>query len=235
MNSTEIAYIYGLVDPRNNKIRYIGKTINPKSRMYSHFNEIKYYNTYKSRWIKKILSLKLKPIMKILKICPLEDFEKYEAEYIKIYKLNNLVNSDEAGQGNIGRRKEIIEKSIEKISKIVYQYDINGNYIKKYKSVREASRNLNIDHSHIVRCCNGTNKHTKGFIFKYEYNKNVKPVENPNALKKKVAELDAYGNIIKTWNSLMDCCRDTGIDNGNLSRVCSNKQKSIKKRHFTYI
>ena len=29
--SCEISYIYGLVDPRNNEIRYIGKTKNPKS------------------------------------------------------------------------------------------------------------------------------------------------------------------------------------------------------------
>ena len=161
MESTEIAYIYALLEPTTLEVRYIGKTINPKNRLVGHINESKYFDHYRARWIKSLTSKGLKPLFKILKICPLIEFVKYETEFIKLYSSGRLVNSDETGQGNVGRRQEIVDKASEKISKIVYQYDLDGIYIREYKSVREAGRVLNIYHSHILRCCNGLYKHTK--------------------------------------------------------------------------
>lgn len=234
MESTEIAYIYALLDPITLDVRYIGKTINPKGRLKGHINETKYYDHYRSRWIRSLLKDNLEPIIKILKICPLSDFVKYESEFIKKYKSDKLTNSDETGQGNVGRRKDIIDNASKKISKIVYQYDLDGNYINEYKSVREAGRVLNIYHSYISRCCNGEYKHTNEFIFSYIKLDKVNKILNPNAVKKSIIEVDLNDLIIGTWNSLMECCRDTGIDNGNLSRVCNGKLPHIKGRYFKF-
>ena len=68
MESTEIAYIYALLEPITLEVRYIGKTINPNNRLRGHINETKYYDHYRSRWIKKLLSENKEPIFKILKI-----------------------------------------------------------------------------------------------------------------------------------------------------------------------
>lgn len=231
---TEIAYIYALLDPITDEVRYIGKTVNPKYRLQQHIHESKTINNHRGNWIKSLLREDKKPILKILKICPLSDFEKYETEYIKFYKSNNLTNSDESGQGNTGRKREIIEGAMEKISKKVYQYDIDGNFIKEYKSSREAGRSLSIDHSHIVRCCNGVNKHTNCFIFRYVL-ENVEPVKIPNAVKKVVIEIDKFGNEINRWKSLMDCSRSTKINNGNLSRVCNGKCGHVNGRFFKFL
>jgi hypothetical protein len=54
-------------------------------------------------------------------------------------------------------------------SKVVYQYDLNNNYIAEYPSVRAAGRALNIDYTSIVRCCNG--EHTSSYGFKWSYEK----------------------------------------------------------------
>lgn len=231
---TDIAYIYGLVDPRDNRIRYIGKTISPKKRLYSHIYETKIFSHRKSNWVKSLLNMGLKPTMVILKVCPLSEFEKYETEYIKLYKDNDLTNSDESGQGNKGRKRDIIEGAAKKMSKTVYQFDLSGNFIGEFKSVREASRVLKLNHAYIVRCCNGEFKHTNQFIFRYDRNSEIEKIEIPNAVKKSVVELDSDGIVIAEWKSIMDCSRETGIDNGNLSRVCNNILRKVSGRIFKF-
>ena len=231
----EIAYIYGLVDPRNNKIRYVGKTINPKNRLIEHISESKKLNlvNYRLKWIRKLTSLGLEPNMIILRSCSIEDYEKYETEYIKIYSENILTNSDETGQGNKKRKRDVLDRQSENSGKKVYQYDLSGNFIKEYRSVRLAAKELSLSHGNIARCCNGIFKHTGSYIFKYEMS-NIIKLENPNAAKKIVIELDLNNNIINEWKSIMDCSRDTGIDNGNLSRVCNYKIPKIKGRVFRF-
>ena len=210
------------------------RSVLPRFRLSGHISESKISNTYKSKWIRSLSKKGLKPTFKILKICDLSTFVKYETEYINIYKSKYLTNSDDTGQGNINRRKEIIHRAAKKASKIVYQYNLDGMLIGKFKSVREASRKLSISHANISRCCNGIFNHTKGFIFRYR-NECVNTLENPNALKKRVMEVDNNGNGIRCWYSIMECSRDTQIDNGNISRVCNKIRDSIKGRVFQFI
>lgn len=233
MNQTPIAYIYTLIDPRNSRIKYVGKTINPNARKSSHITESKIFNHHRAKWIRQLTNLNLKPIFEIVKVCPLSDFEKYETEYISLYQSKYLTNSDESGQGNKNRKRDIIENANYRRRK-VYQYDINGNFLDEFKSTREAGRKLDIYHSHIVRCCNCVIKHTHGFIFTYDKNKKIDILENPNSVKKSVIEIDIDGKEINRWNSVMNCSRDAKIDNGNISRVCNGKRKSIKGRFFKF-
>jgi hypothetical protein len=232
---TEIAYIYALLDPLTEEVRYIGKTVKPKTRLYSHLIESKNLklSNHRLNWIRKLTSNNYKPIFKILKICKLSEFEFYEESFIKKYDFNILTNSDRTGQGNKGRKRSIIDKQSVKLSKIVFMYNINGELIKKFKSVRDAARSLNISHSNISKCCNGKFKHTSGFIFRYELC-NVLPIKEPNAVKKSVIELDSNNNIINKWESIMECSRQTGIDNGNISKVCNKIRPHYKKRVFIF-
>ena len=230
---TDIAYIYALLDPRDNEVRYIGKTINPKRRLVEHLNDSKREYNYRAMWIKSLLKENLKPLIKFLKICPLSDFVKYETEYIQLYKNGKLTNSDETGQGSIGRRQEILDKQSEKMGRIVYQYDLDGNFIQEFRSVRFAADSLGLSHSNISRSCNGKSKHAGGFVFRYD-KVIVEKVDNPNAVKKSVIELNELGNKIGKWNSIMDCSRDTKIDSSNISRVCNGLRDSIKGRYFKF-
>lgn len=229
---TDIAYIYSLIDPISKKVRYIGKTVNPKYRLSGHITESLKTHNYRCNWIKSLLKKDMMPIFKILEICPLKNYEEREAYHISLYDFNQLTNSDERGQGNKNRRREIIENAKYK-NKIVYQYDLGGNFIKEYKSVREASRQLSISHANITRCCNQIVKHASGFIFSYK-KENPDPIKKPNAVKLPVIEIDSSGNNLNEWKSIMDCSRDTGIDHGNLSRICNGKKKSIKGRYFIF-
>lgn len=59
--------IYALVDPRDNEIRYIGKSVNPQKRLNMHlFYASHGAHTYALRWIKGLLNNDLQPILRIL-------------------------------------------------------------------------------------------------------------------------------------------------------------------------
>lgn len=55
-----------------------------------------------------------------------------------------------------------------KISKSVMQYDLDGNFIKEYKSIMEASRQLKINHSGIVQALKRKSKKAYGYIWEYK-------------------------------------------------------------------
>lgn len=53
-------------------------------------------------------------------------------------------------------------------SKSIIQYDIQGNFIQEWPSIRKAGKELNIDEGMISNICNGKKNSTKGFIFKFK-------------------------------------------------------------------
>lgn len=52
-------------------------------------------------------------------------------------------------------------------SKPVYQFDMNMNFIRKYETITEASKETKILHSGISRCCTGKRNQAGGFIWRY--------------------------------------------------------------------
>lgn len=54
--------------------------------------------------------------------------------------------------------------------KVINQYDLNGNFIATYPSIREAARILSLDSSSITKACKGKVKTCGGFKFSYASN-----------------------------------------------------------------
>jgi hypothetical protein len=97
-------FIYGLVDPRTNLIRYIGWTPNAKIRYGKHINESKRETNHKANWIKQLLSLNLKPALIILDEVSVEDWSLAESAWI-LYGLEQdwpLTNMTLGGEGTLG-------------------------------------------------------------------------------------------------------------------------------------
>lgn len=93
---------------------------------------------------------------------------------IKAWK-NNLCENIRKSAFNIKHSRSI------KTSKPVIQYDLDGNILNKFVSVREAEEKTGIDNSLIIRVCKGKQKLTHNFIFRY--------AEELQAINKKVEEL----------------------------------------------
>lgn len=95
-------FIYILIDPRNNHVRYIGKTDNPRKRFNDHLNDgYSNYNTHKVNWIKSLYKLGLKPIFEILDEVKETEWEFWEMHYISLYKSwgYKLTNGTFGGDG----------------------------------------------------------------------------------------------------------------------------------------
>lgn len=53
-------------------------------------------------------------------------------------------------------------------SKLVYQYDLEGNYINQYNGTQEAHRMTGVHQGNIAACARGKYSHAGGFIWKYK-------------------------------------------------------------------
>lgn len=77
-------FIYILIDPRNNQVRYVGQTINIEKRLKSHLRTNKTFNVRKEEWILSLINDGLKP--EIFIIDTLEnDIDFWEIHYISLY------------------------------------------------------------------------------------------------------------------------------------------------------
>lgn len=115
--------VYKLIDPRNNEIRYIGKSEQGINRLKEHLKPSSLKNnTHKDNWIKQLLSLGLKPEIEILEVCisPNELFEAEEKWYNHYKDLGSpLTNLTECGKGTRGYKhtEETVQRLKEKALK----------------------------------------------------------------------------------------------------------------------
>jgi hypothetical protein len=84
MNKT--CYIYCLIDPIDGLIKYIGRSINPTKRSYTH-NCVKRNGqlTKKESWIRGLDNKKLKPILDIIDEVHYDERKFWESHYIWLY------------------------------------------------------------------------------------------------------------------------------------------------------
>lgn len=100
----------------------------------------------------------------------------------------------------------------EQLEKIVYCYDFEGNNLHvSFKSVRETSRQLQIDQTLVFNICNGTrNKKsatskTDGKVYRFSYdNLERLPPLIYKRNSKQIKQFSMDGDYIKTWNSVAD-------------------------------
>jgi hypothetical protein len=86
---------------------------------------------------------------------------------------NHLIKGYIAKSFKVDRVEPVLnikEKLKKRLSKKVYQYDLNYNLIKEWTSSSEAGRILKIQSSHIREMCNGSTRYKKvgGYIWSYK-------------------------------------------------------------------
>lgn len=223
--------IYKVTNPKG-KI-YIGQSINIENR----FKQYKMID--KSCIGPKLFNSLIKygyenHIFEIIEECNLEELDNKEFTHKqKILKNSNweqvlfLQLKDKQGGNRSQETKEKIRiSSMGKNSKIIYQFDLEGNFIKEWNSIVEAEK---VYGKGIKSNLVGKTLTAGGYI--WSYNKEL--IYLGNKIKNKwssknqpVLQLDLEGNLIKEWNKILDIETELNFKNSNISACCKERQKT---------
>lgn len=93
----------------------------------------------------------------------------------------------------------------------VDQYDIDGNFIKTYSSITEASKFYNVEKTQISNCCSGKYLTCAGFQWrKHGDSAPEKRLSSRCESRKAVCQYDLSGRLIKRFNSCQEAAEETG-------------------------
>lgn len=221
-------FIYTLVNPLNNQVFYVGYTYNIKKRLYEHLYSYNLSdNKYKKSVILKILKNNLKPEIKIIDECEYVFNEKenmYEHEKLEIYyidkykkegvKLTNMTNGGKNPPHS-------------KTKKIVYQFDKQLNFIKKYESITAAAIEMNIQPTRICAALNQKRmKSCVGYYWLTDNNINnintekKKSIPNPNRKINTIPiiQYSLEGKYLNEFISQNEAGRITGINSKQINK-----------------
>lgn len=117
---------------------------------------------------------------------------------------------------------------------IVYQFDMNGNFIREFKSLQEMERQTGIDHSVVARVCNGKLNYTHGYTWAYKKNVadleqfkedflnriNEKKKNYSKHFRKPVSLYDLDGNFIECFESASALARQFNVHKDTVAWSC---------------
>jgi hypothetical protein len=110
-----IIYIYALIDPITNEVRYVGRTNDPKRRMEGHLNSSAKGNKGKFEWIAQLKAQGKRPQMTILEECTPDTWEAAEKRWIAHYRAINTAMTNKASGGH-GRDAEFPFQKMARVS-----------------------------------------------------------------------------------------------------------------------
>lgn len=181
--------IYAMQSDIDGNIFYVGQTSNLKHRISYHKCRYKQENRQQRKlysYIDTIGGFDNVTFITLLEeeFSDIKDVLEKEDFYIKLYNTDKLGNQAINCEINSGNKnsfygKKHTEETKDKISKNhadmkgansplshkIKCYDLNGNFIAEFGSIREASRELGINHNCIARNVRGECKQAKGFVF----------------------------------------------------------------------
>jgi predicted GIY-YIG superfamily endonuclease len=100
-------HVYYLVDPRNNEVKYVGKTKNPKSRYKQHITKLDKTMTPKKQWLMELFAKGLQPKMIIAETVNGEGRIEEQAHLDK--HKSTALNIHNPGKGVASRSRDEIQ------------------------------------------------------------------------------------------------------------------------------
>lgn len=108
--------------------------------------------------------------------------------------------------------------------KPILQYSIFGIFIKKWNSILEASKELNISNSHIVSCCKNKRKSAGNFIWKYFNNESdFNKIDNLKCIN--ILQYNLEGKFLKEFISINEASKNSKISKQSIRQNCLNITK----------
>ena len=91
--------LYGLFDPADGRLRYVGYTRHPRQRYWSHIDQRGRGRTHKNHWIKALVAGGRLPVMRVLDLVPEGQHLLSERRLIELFPDFHLTNGTAGGDG----------------------------------------------------------------------------------------------------------------------------------------
>ena len=111
----------------------------------------------------------------------------------------------------------------------VYQYDLNGNFIKEYDSCNQAEKELNVKRG--LSAAIKLGRIFAGFQWSIEKLDSMSPVKDVHSSGRKVGKYDLNGNLIKVFDTVTECRKKFS----GCRHVLSGRNKTSGGFVFKYI
>lgn len=141
----------------------------------------------------------------------------------------NISNGGEATFLGFHHTEENKSKIAQRFAEEVDQYNLNGELIKSWKSMRDVERELNISASSIAKCCKGIYKTSKGFVWRYNKEAFTKFDLKKYSQKSRMLKVKQYnkdGVLLKIWDGISIAAKELNLGTSTISRCCKGQRKS---------
>lgn len=112
----------------------------------------------------------------------------------------------------------------------VLQYDLEGHFVKEFKTIAEASTETNVKATTIEKCFNGKCERAGNFMWRRKEQEDFPlliPPYNPKPKRAKaILQYDNHGNFIQEYQSMEEVLKVNNISRGTLMKCLSDKRKS---------
>lgn len=226
-----ICGIYKITNLVNDKV-YIGQSQN----IYSRWKEHKYarnkrdcfalYSAFKKYGLDNFS-------FEIVERCSFEQLNEKEIYYIAQY--HSYVDDMEPNGYNMTKGGAISFTHVgnDDQGKIVYQYDLDGNFIAQYRNQNKAAKSVGLKGtSSIIRAIK-EERTAGGFQWRDIYFDKIPPFQKKYK-KKKVYQYSESGNFIKEHENTEKAAEDVGCSKSLIEQCCEKHGKTGKGYQWSY-
>ena len=126
------------------------------------------------------------------------------------------------------------KRGIEYLMRPIKEYDIEGNFIKRYQNVYEAAKLKGVKTPSIYNSCNGkyNRKSSCGSLWCYEGEENtilekVEAYTKRQHQKTKIRQLTIDGLFVAEYDSMHEAERITGFSHSGISMCCNGQKETF--------
>lgn len=112
----------------------------------------------------------------------------------------------------------------------IFQYSLEGKFIKEWGCISDASRALGIDTGCLTRAAQGKQAYTGGYIWRYR-KENVEPVKRR---ERTILQFTLGGEFIKEWPSIVSAAKAYNTYTGRICSCLNGITKKCKGYHWKY-
>jgi hypothetical protein len=226
-------YIYILIDPRTESVRYVGKTNNPRLRFNVHTSRKFDKKSHRDMWVKQLCELGLKPLMVIVE----ETNEDHWKERERFWQLHfeslgaDLTNINECGYGPLGTCKtpEGLAAMRARMHALNQRVDVREKISQAQKArfvndpeYAEMMRNLHVGRK---RSEETKQKMKQAHILRHKRKREEGGGKERHKMSRIIDGLiDPEGNAVPAFSNIRAFCEPLGLNPFHISSVISGKR-----------